>query len=214
MKILYNERMKSFLIHGVYDEKTLETIEGLGPHRFAFDLRARSLNLVTFQNLNRLLSRFQGEEIFLIFGNDLPSTIESYLNLLKEHSQKITLIFREEQTVEFYQNLNRSFYWMFDPYGNWKSILSVREVRGVLLPIKYKSFYEAHPELWNLIQARNLEVFLHAENFDEALQYGLQEDVNLSIELGQEVHMKYRSIDQEKLKRSKIWRNVNESPLV
>lgn len=204
--------MKSFLIHGLYDLKTLETLESLGIKRFAFDLRARSANLIPYHHLIPILKRLQSEKAFLVFENDSETTVRSFLNLLKEQSQKFTLIFRDQQLPRFYHDLEHSFFWTFHPEGDWRTILCLDNITGVLLPLKWQNSYQENPEMWDIIEARNLEVYIHAESFEEAKVFQDQEGIKLSIELSPEVESGFRKIDQDKLKRMKIWRRLYEGP--
>ena len=204
--------MNGLLIHGCYDLKTLETLKDNHIKKFSFDLRPRSQNLITFRDISKLLSKLSTEQIFLTFANDQKETIHSYLGLLRNEPFNFTLIFRDNQTADFYQSVNLPFYWMFDPDGDWKSILNLPNAKGVLLPLKYRSLYQGLPDLWNLIEIQNLDVFLHAETFEETLFLNLGQEIKVSIDLSPEVEASYRSIDQEKLKKMKIWRRFNENP--
>ena len=204
--------MKSVLVHGCYDLKTLKTLETFGVS-FVFDLRARSSNLVPFHHLKTLLPHIHSSEVFLSFEDDRPETIESSLSLLKDFPQKLTLIFRDHRPASFYHNLDHSFFWMFHPEGDWRTILTLPGLRGVLLPIKWQSFYQSQNEMWSMIEARNLDVYIHADSFEETLSLESTAGLKLSIDLTSEVEVGFRTVDQEKLKRMKIWRSNNESPL-
>ena len=204
--------MKSFLIHGLYDLKTLDTLEAFGIKRFAFDLRARSTNLVPFHHLTPILKKLHSESAFLVFENDSETTIHSFLNLLKGQSQKFTLLFRDQQLPRYYRDIGHSFFWMFNPEGDWRTILCLDNIKGVLLPLKWQSFYEENSEMWDILEARNLEVYIHAENFAEAQPFQDQDGIKLSIELTTEVEAGFRNVDQDKLRRMKIWRRLYEGP--
>jgi hypothetical protein len=73
--------MKSLLIHGCYDSKTLETLLKLGATDFAFDLRGRSLNLIPFHELKNLLNHMSPRKVFISFANDNPFLSESFERL-------------------------------------------------------------------------------------------------------------------------------------
>lgn len=199
------------LIHGCYDLKTLETLKDHGIKKLSFDLRARSSNLITFKEITNHLSRLSTEQVFLTFADDKKDTVLSYLSLLRHTPFTFTLIFRDKQPVNFYHDVNQPFFWMFDPEGDWKSILALPNAKGVLLPLKYQSLYQRLPELWDLIEFQNLDVFLHAESFEETLFLNLGQEIKVSIDLSPEVEASYRSVDQEKLKKMKIWRRLNEN---
>ncbi len=203
--------MNSLLIHGCYDSKTLDTLKNLGTKEIAFDLRGRSANLVPFKDLQKLLKLTTLERVFLTFENDRKETILSFLNLLKNEATQFNLIFRDHLAAEFYQEIALPFFWMFNPEGDWKGILSLPNVKGVILPLKWQNAYQSLPQFWELIDRKHLEVYLHAENCEEALSLNLQHDIKLSIDLTSEVESSYRSVDQEKLKKMKIWRRLNEN---
>lgn len=204
--------MNSMLLHGCFDSETLLTLNKLGVKDFAFDLRARSPNLITFKELNNILSQFTHEQIFLTFGEDKKETIHSFLNLLKDRHNIFTLIMRDKKQAAFYSELNHPFYWMFEPDAAWKEILSLTNARGVLLPLKYQGIYHKIPELWSLIENRNLDAYLHAETFEETVFINLSEGIKLSLDLSHEVEKSFRRIDQDKLKCMKIWGRINENP--
>lgn len=201
--------MKSLLIHGCYDSKTLETLKKSGATDFAFDLRGRSLNLIPFHELKNLLKDLKTSSVFLTFANDRADTIYSYLNLLKDCPFEFKLIFRDCQDVSFYKTMDAPFYWMFDPEGNWKEILNSSKIQGVLLPLKWQGHYQGLSGFWELIDARNLDVHLHAENFEETASIGQVDEVMLSLDLTVEIESGFRSVDQKKLRDMKIWRRLN-----
>jgi hypothetical protein len=203
--------MNSLLIHGCYDSATLNSLKELGVKKLAFDLRGRSLNMIPYRQLVSLLRNLSTEQIFLTFENDKIETIHSYLNLLKNEPFSFTLIFRDNRPAEFYQKVDAPYYWMFQPESDWKSILSESRAKGVILPIKYQTHYQRLPKLWDLIDEKNLDVYLHADNFEQSLFMNLGQEINISLDLTPEVETSYRNIDQEKLKKMKIWRRSNEN---
>lgn len=203
--------MNSLLINGCYDSQTLGTLKNFGINNFSFDLRGRSQNLIPFRELQSLLKKLSTERVFLTFENDRKETVQSFLNLLSSEPFAFTLIFRDKQEPSFYKDLNAPFYWMFHPDGNWSEILKCENLKGVLLPLKYQLLYHKLPELWNVIDSKNLDVFLHADTFEETLFMNLSEEFKLSIDLSSEVEKSFRNVDQEKLKTMKIWRLCNEN---
>lgn len=203
--------MNSFLIHGCYDLHTLNTLKILGTKKLAFDLRGISPNLIVFKDLKLLLKSLSSEKIYLTFENDNQETILSFLNLLKDEHFEFNLIFRDSRPVEFYQKISTPFLWMFDPNADWKSILHLPFLKGVLLPLKLQQQFQRLPLLWESIDRRNIEVYLHANTFKEALELNLNEDVNISLDLSAEVEISYRKVDQDKLKKMHIWRRFNEN---
>lgn len=203
--------MNSPLIHGCYDSNTLETLKNFGVNELSFDLRGRSPNLITFKDLTSLLPNLQSEKLFLTFENDRKETILSYLNILGARPFNFSLIFRDNLPATFYEGIGQPFFWMYDPDGDWKSILSLSSCKGVLLPIKYQGSYQRSPELWELIEKKNLTVYLHAENFEQTAFMNLSLEIKLSLDLSPEVEAGFRKVDQEKLKKMKIWRKLNEN---
>ncbi len=203
--------MISFLIHGCYDSKTLDTLKNLGTNEIAFDLRVRSSNLVPFSELQKLLNSTTLQRVFLTFENDRKETILSYLDLLKNQPINFNLIFRDQLPTVYYQQFSTPFFWMFHPDGDWKGILRLTQLKGVILPVKWQATYQVLPELWDLIDKNNLEVYLHADNGEEALSLHLEKEMKLSLDLTSEVESSYRAVDQEKLKKMKIWRRLNEN---
>lgn len=197
--------MTRLLIHGLYDAKTLETLKSSVACHFAFDLRARSPNLVPFHQLLQLLKNLPTETVYLTFEDDRPETIHSILNMLKNEPFRFHLIFRDHQSVRFYEQLGLPYLWMFNPQGDWRSILNTTHVSGVLLPMKWQQSYENNSELWNLIEYRNLEVFIHADSFAEAASIEIGANVKLSLDLTSEIETGFRKVDQDKLKVMKLW---------
>lgn len=201
--------MNSLLINGCYDSQTLDTLKQFGINNFSFDLRGRSQNLVPFRELQSLLKKLSTEKVFLIFENDRKETINSFLNLLSSEPFVFTLILRDQQEPNYYEDLGAPFYWMFHPEANWKEILKCQNLQGILLPLKYQLLYHKLPDLWHEIDSKNLDVFIHADTFEETLFMNLSEEFKLSIDLSNEVEKSFRSVDQEKLKTMKIWRRYN-----
>jgi hypothetical protein len=201
--------MKSILIHGCYDSKTLENLLKLGATEFAFDLRGRSLNLIPFHELKNLLGLLTSKKVFLSFANDRIETINSYISLLKDFDFEFVLIFRDSQNDEFYKNIKTPFYWMFHPEGNWKSILQSPYIQGVMLPLSWNEHYQGQKGLWGLIEKNNLDVYIHAENFEDTAGISLDSEVKLGLDLTQEIETSFRSVDQRKLSEMKIWRRLN-----
>lgn len=204
--------MKSLLIHGCYDSATLDTLKSKGIKEFSFDLRGRSPNLIPFRDLKVLLQKVPGDKIFLTFENDRKETILSFLNLLSDQPFNFTLIFRDAREASFYEELGKPFFWMFSPEGNWQKILEAQNIKGVLLPLKYQLHYQRLPDLWALIERKHLDVYLHADTFEETAFIKDDDEMNLSIDLGQEVEESFRKINQNKLNQMKIWRPFNENP--
>jgi hypothetical protein len=203
--------MKSIVIHGVYESLTLHTLKSIGVKEFSFDLRTRSLNFLPLRDLLQIISEFsQDDRVFLTFENDHPETITSTLNILRNKSHSFNIIFRDDRPASYYRELHRPFYWMFHPGYDWKNILKLENVQGILLPLCHKAVYQSNVELWDLIDKKSLEVYLHADNFEQGLFISLSKNVKLSIDLTSEVEGHYRSVDQVKLRKMKIWSKLYE----
>jgi hypothetical protein len=203
--------MKNLLVHGCYDRATFKTLNDLGIKEFGFDLRPKSSNLITLKELNSLLKDINVDKVFLTFENDSLNTIFSFLDLLKNSASELVLEFRDQQSVNFYYDLNRPFVWMFHPSADWRSILTLPKLKAVLLPLRWQSFYQFHPDLWNLIDQQNLKVYLHADTLQEAFDLRDTRDIFLSVDLTSEIETAYRCVDQQRLSKLKIWSSFNES---
>lgn len=203
--------MITLLMHGVFDPQTLNTLIENGIKHVSFDLRGRSSNLIPFRDLQSFLKILTTENIYLTFENDKKETILSFLNLLKSESRPFTLIYRDQRPASYYDEIKVPFLWMFHPDSEWKEILSLKHCKGVLLPLKLQNKYQVMPELWSLIDAKDLDVYLHAETFEETIFINRAQDIKLSIDITSEVEKSYRSVDQDKLKQMKIWRRLNEN---
>jgi len=198
--------MKQLLLHGCYDSETLHTLKSLGVKRFGFDLRATSSNLVPFAQLKTLLSELESAEVVLTFQNDKQETVMSFLDLLKEYAGNLIVEFRDTQSAAYYYSLGHSFYWMFNESADWQSILRLPSLKGILLPLSMRNRYQHLSEMWKLIEAQGLEVFLHCEKFESALELSQFDDTVISLDLNQEVERSYRQVDQSKLKELNLWR--------
>lgn len=203
--------MNSLLINGVYDLDTFEILVNQNVKEFSFDLRGRSPNLVTFNELKRIFSKLDDQKVFLTFENDKKETVLSSLNILGVTSDKASLIFRDTNSPAYYESLNFPFHWMFNPEGQWREILSLKNCKGVLLPVRLQNQYRVMPELWNLFEEKNLDVYLHAETFEQTAFMKLDNEIKLSLDLSQEVETSYRKIDHQKLKSLRFWRMRNET---
>lgn len=202
--------MNRLLVHGCYDLATLQTLYGLGVRRFGFDLRGQSPNLVPFSHLLELIRSLNDAEATLIFENDKSSTVLSFLDLLKEFPVAPMLEFRDQQPASYYWSLNKPFMWVYHPDAQWKEILDLPQIKGVLLPLKWMEHYQQNPELWQALEGREVEVILHAEGVDQ-VPLLIDAETSISVDLGREVEKSQRVVDQEKLRRMKLWSQFNES---
>jgi hypothetical protein len=203
--------MNGLLINGVYDSGTLGTLKDKGVKDFSFDLRGKSSNLITYRDLQDALKVLSGSEVFLVFENDKKETIVSFLNILRDQPVKFKLIFRDSLAPSFYRDLAVPFFWMYSPNGDWSGILRSKNCQGILLPLKYEPLYQSQPEFWALIDELNLDVYIHAETFEQTTFIKNISEIKLSIDLSSEVESAYRRVDQERLSGQRIWRRLNEN---
>lgn len=206
--------MKLLLVNGIYDETTLTTLKDLGVKIFGFDLRGNSLNLVSFSKLNSWLGSLTDQRVLLEFENDKDTTVLSFLNLLEHHKQNFCLVFRDARPLEYYEKINKDCFWMFDPNADWRSMLELSCLKGIFLPLKWQAYYQSIPKLWEIVENRKLEIFLHADHFSQLDQLSTFENINISVDLSHEVESSYRNVDQQRLRKMKIWRGKNESLVI
>ena len=57
-----------------------------------------------------------------------------------------------------------------------------------------------------MIQERNLKVVLHVESFSDLELYVHEKNLSLSIDLGKEMELGFRRIDQNRLLNLNVWR--------
>ena len=212
MGFLYNSGMKGFLVHGCYDQSTFRTLETLGIENFAFDLRARSTHLVTFQSLKEILAGSRISRAVLMFADDSKETILSALDLLKGSGKTFQLEFRDKRPAEFYESIGLPYLWYFSPDGDWEKILRSSRCSGIILPLGHRSLYHDLPHLWTVLEERALPIYLHAESFEEASFFEGKDDILASLDLSDEIQTSYRNVDQLRLRTMKLWRKLNESP--
>lgn len=201
--------MKSPLVHGCYDLPTLQNLTAMGVVELGFDLRGRSPNLIPYHDLTKLLKQHHSSEVILTFQDDKTETILSMLNLLKNDSHKFLLEFRDTLPASFYESLGQRFLWLFNPEGEWEKILSLKNCVGVLLPLRLQEEYQKYPKLWDILDTRDLKIYLHAESLDEAHALSQKSGIHLSFDLSSEVEKSFRTVDQDKLSNLKLWRNLH-----
>ncbi len=200
-----------FSINGVFDAQTLKTLQLLNVPRLGFDLRAKSLNLIPFHVLKSLIPHFKGHKNDLIFENDQLSTIRSFLDLLGEDRSKFNLQFRDKLDPSFYHSIHHDFSWFFHPESNWEVILQLHNLKSVYLPVEFKQIYQNLDGLWKIIQARQLEVIIHLDSILESDLFVHEKNLNLSADLGKEVEVGFRQIDQSRLSNLKFWKRNYEN---
>ena len=198
------------IIHGVFDALTLKTLQSLHVPGIGFDLRGKSLNLVPFHVLKSMITSFKSQKNYLTFENDKAATVISFLSLLGDEKDKFELEFRDTQHVSFYASINHSFTWFFNPEGDWENILTLPNLTALVLPVKFKEIYQDLPKLWHMVQARNLKVILHVESFEDLGLYVQEKNLTLSVDLGKEMEIGFRQIDQFRLMNLGIWRTTYE----
>lgn len=197
--------MNSLLVHGCFDVETAKILDQIGAKEIALDLRGKSLNLVTYEELKNILSHLKDHRLFLKFQDESEEMIRSYLNLLRSYNKKFTLIFSS-----FPRETGEKFFWFYSKELDYKTILNDKNILGVILPLSEKeSFIDDHG-FWNLIDERKLDTYLHGD--EEALEpfYG-RSGVKLSFELSAGLQESYRKVDVDSLQKKKIWRILNEN---
>lgn len=196
--------MKNLLFQGIYDKKTFLHLKNLGIRYFSFDLRPESPNLMTFSEAKNILSLATTEHFYLVFSKENSNTIRSYKDVLNYNPQKLTTIIRDQfQLSEL--NLLDDFYWMFHPVSNWRDILFLPQLKGVFLPLDFQDFYNLESDIWRIIDARGLDIYLHSHNAEQSLALEFNQNLKLSIDLSREVESGYREVDHKKLDQLKIW---------
>lgn len=198
------------VIHGVFDTPTLKTLQALHVPGIGFDLRGKSLNLIPFHVLKSLIPTFKMQKSYLTFENDKATTVISFLSLLGPEKDKFVLEFRDTQHVSFYASIHHPFTWFFNPEGDWENILTLPHLTALVLPVKFKEIYQNLAKLWHMIQARNLQVILHVESFADLELYVQEKNLTLSVDLGKEMEIGFRQIDQFRLMNLSIWRTTYE----
>lgn len=196
--------MKNLLFQGIYDKKTFLHLKNLGIQDFSFDLRPESPNLMTFSEAKNILSLATTEHFFLVFSKENSNTIRSYKNLLNYNPQKLTTIIRDHFQLSELNQLD-DFYWMFHPVSDWRDILRLPQLKGVFLPLNFQDFYNLEPDVWRMIDARGLDVYLHASSVEQSLALEFDQNLKLSMDLSFEVESGYRMVDYKKLNQLKIW---------
>lgn len=141
-----------------------------------------------------------------MFENDKAVTVNSFLALLGDDKEKFELEFRDTQHVSYYANFNHAFSWMFDPEGDWENILTLPHLKSLILPVKYQEIYQNLPKLWDMIDYRKLPVVLHVDSFSDLELYVHEKNLTLSVDLGKEMQIGFRQIDQFRLMSLDIWR--------
>ncbi len=199
------------LVQGVYDIQTLKTLQQKKISGLSFDLRGKSLNLIPFHVLKNLIPLFKFHKNYLIFENDKILTINSFLNLLGEDKNKFELQFRDFQSFDFYASIHHPFSWFFTTKTDWRNILTLPSLKTVFLPLDFKSEYEDLGDFWNIVQVRNLQVIVHSNSFAELEHFTFDKNLKLSVDLGHEMEISFRQIDQDRLSNLTIWKNLYES---
>lgn len=198
-------------IHGVYDAQTLKTLSQLNVKKLGLDLRGKSLNLIPFHTLKSLIPFLDNVEAHLIFENDRPETVKSFLNLLGSDQTKFILQFRDTQEAAYYNSFAHPYSWFFDPDGDWENILRSPLLKTLILPVSFKAEYQSLPKLWHMIQQRLLPVVLHVDSFSDLQLYEHEKNLTLSVDLGREMECSFRKIDQARLSSLSIWRKNHET---
>ena len=184
--------MDRLIVNGCYERQAFEHLRALGVVEFGFDLRGLSENLVIFSELQAIQASITVEKSYLIFENDRPQTILSFLDLFKKIPQQ--LIFTDQLQSSYYDSFRTPFYWTFHPFADWRNVLESSYLRGVILPMKFKKELQEFPFLWEQLEKRSLEVILGPETRDEFSQI-MQTRSFVSLDLNRNWHLGYRKLD-------------------
>ncbi len=199
------------LVQGVYDIQTLKTLQQQNISGLAYDLRGKSLNLIPFHVLKTIIPLFKTHKNYLIFENDKIQTVHSFLSLLGEDKHKFELQFRDNLGIDYYSQVHHAFGWFFSGEGDWRNILKLPMLKTLILPADLQSNYQNQPELWDLVHQRHLEVIIHVNSFAELEKFPLEKNLHLSIDLGKEMEISFRQIDQVRLSNLSLWKSSYES---
>jgi hypothetical protein len=199
------------LVQGIYDPQTFKNLQLLPVGRMAFDLRGKSLNLIPFHVLKSLIPMFKQHKNYLIFENDKLTTVVSFLSLLGNDKFKFELQFRDQQSPAFYSSLQHPFGWFFAPTAQWQEIMQNPWLRTIYIPVSLKDELRHLPKFWDLTQEHSIEVILQVNSFSELDLYNREKNLTLSVDLGKELEISFRQIDQNLLFNLSIWRNGHES---
>lgn len=202
--------MKNLLLNGCYDLKSVQFFYELGVRKFSFDLRPKSLNLIPFSELQIILKTFSEIEVAIIFQDESPAIMEAFMDLLNKERSVFYLQSRGKKDLDYYQNLKAPWYWMYDPSAKIEEIFHLRGLKGILLPLKYRSQYVHHQILWEQIERLNFEVKLHAESFSELYGLDVIDGLELSVDLDPAYELHYRQLDFQKIKKLDLWRSLAE----
>lgn len=197
--------MNSLLIHGCFDLETAKLLNQLGARELALDLRGKSLNLVTYEELKNILPLLKTQRLFLKFQDESETMIRSYLDLLKNYRKDFTLIY-----TALPKEVDEKFFWFYSKESDYKTVFSNKNITGVILPLNEKEHFVDDRNFWELINEKKLETYLHGE--EEILEsfFG-QKEVKLSFELSAGLQENYRKVDMDSLQKKKIWRILNEN---
>ena len=198
--------MDRLIVNGCYQRQDFEHLKASGVVEFGFDLRSRSENLVIFSELQAIQHSITTEISYLIFQNDRPETVRSFLDLFKKSSKQ--LIFTDQLNANYYDSFATPFYWTFHPLADWRNIFESTYLRGVIFPMKYREDLQGLPFLWESIDKRQLEVFLSPETRDELDQI-MHTSSFISLDLNRHWHSSYRHLDLDSLSALKL-RRKNE----
>jgi hypothetical protein len=193
--------MKNLLINGCFELDTLKYLTSLGYDHFAFDLRGTSPSLVTFDDLKKCLQFLSSSRVDLIFADEPLAMIESYLDLLKTFPHEFRVQFRSFKLNSSMKKITTPFVWKFENDSNWSEILMSPMITGIILPIGFRDCYSKLDGFWDIIDRRNLEVFIHADNLDDFSSIILNDDLLLSFDLYPSMEKSYRMVDTHKLKK-------------
>ena len=217
MLIIDTMSESSFRILGIYNEKTFQLSENLGVHQMGFDFRPKSFNFFQGHCLIELLNRKNRPhyKYFLHYAHERDFVIHKMLADIDEYTDvprdQLTLVFSDNQGLDFYEQFNLPFAWHFESLKSLKGplesplfteiSLSYSEIEflhgqghAILLLNEIKQLCSVHSHLtlslrlpWELDMAASIFDFFH---FDHYL-----------LSISSQVEKSYRLVDSDKFTR-------------
>lgn len=124
-------------ISGIYDKRTIKTLNDLGVKCFEFDSRPRSFNFIQKRVIETILKEsFIGEEkVSIHFANEVDFVVKDILSVFSEF-KKTTLTFSDDQEATYYDQFETPYYWHYRTSKNTKEILASKHNIGIIFDIE------------------------------------------------------------------------------
>ena len=207
-------------INGIYDKRTLNSLDLLNVGDVGFDFRPTSMNFLQQHVALELLKDFQAEtrQFTLHYQNEPDFIIQKMVDDIKElegfsHQHKVSLEFSDIKDHRFYDQFETPFYWHFDYKSSLKDILNSKFIKGIIIPFHileeahktntlYKLVKNFHSQAFDKINNGNLELGLSLE-WDSDIFPSIVEFFDfdlLSLSVNNKVEVCYRNVDLLKIK--------------